>query len=122
MKDFSLEIQMQDQGYECKMRIIQSIFLKSYYMIKSNREINMYVHLCAKTRIWPVFKIYGLSKQAKKANYVTWTRWESVYSSIQNGYFLNYKFVVFFAFVKHQIYLDLILCPLPKKLYAVCLA
>lgn len=84
-------------------------------MIKSNHEINMYVHLCAKTMIWPVFKTKGLSKQAKRANFVTWTRWGSVYSSIQNGYFLNCKFVGFFGFVKHQIYLDLLLRPPPKN-------
>jgi len=48
-------------------------------VIKYNYELNLYVHLHAKTTIRPIFKTEGLSKQAKEASFVTWGRWESVY-------------------------------------------
>lgn len=47
-------------------------------MIKYNYEMNLYVHLCAKTTIQPICKTEGLSKQAKEASFVAWRQWESV--------------------------------------------
>lgn len=79
MKDFSVEIQMQDRVMNVKWELYWVYyFLKSCHMIKYNYEMNMYVHPCAKTMIQPIFKTEGLSKQAKEASFVTWRRWESV--------------------------------------------